>query len=243
MSITGTPPHSVGTAHAFPAIYRLLLTRMRSLGLGALSGLSLVLALVARGADDPLDSATAAMAGFGLGLVVPVCTLWIASGLIGDLIEDRLLAYLWLKPIPMWVVPAGAMAATATIMVPLVVVPLTVAAAISNDSGLVTATLAASLVGVAGYAGLFVALSTRFSRALWFGLAYILVWENAVARISNGTARLAIRSYLLSMLKRATDIDVPLADRAVWSSYTVPLAIGVVGVGLATWILSRRDID
>lgn len=232
---------------AFGAIYHLFLhgqlTRLRSIGLGALSSVAVLLAILARTDDDPLRTATEVMANFGLGVVLPVCTLWVAAGLIGDIAEDRLLAYLWIKPISVWTIPAAAVAATTTIMLPLVVVPLVAAALVSGDADLVSATVIACALGVVGYAGPFVALSTRFSRALWFGLGYILVWENAIARIADGTARLAIRSYIHSVLERATDVPLDLADRAVWSTYTVPLAASGAGIALGTWILRRRDID
>lgn len=237
----------VSGVRVFPAIYRLFLTgqltRLRSAGLGLLSALSILLAIVARGADDPLDTATSIMAEYGLGIVVPLCAVWIGTGLVGDLIEDRLLVYLWLKPVPLWTIPAGAVAATVTIMVPFVIVPLTVAAAISNDSGLVIATLSASGLAVLAYGAIFVALSTRINRALLFGLGYVVVWENALARIGNGTARLAIRSYALSILERGTDIPLRLADRAAWSSYVIPLTVCVAAVAFATRALARRDID
>lgn len=244
-----SPTIDLGTnsMRSFAPLYSVFLrgqlTRLRSLGLGLLSSFCIVLSLIARASDDPFERATRAVAAYGLGLVVPVCTLWVATSLIGDLVEDRLLVYLWLKPVSLWVIPTAAMAATATVMLPLAVVPLVFAAAITNDAGLVVATLTASVIGVVAYAGFFVALSTRFSRALWFGLAYILVWENAVAQISNGTARLAIRSYLLSTIARASEVDLRLADRATWSSYAIPLIVGALGIGLATWFLRRRDID
>jgi ABC-2 type transport system permease protein len=247
MTTTGTPQRAPDPLAAFGAVFHLFLrgqlTRLRSLGLGLLSSLSVLLAFIARASEDPLGNAASAVAGYGLGVVLPVCTLWVASGLIGDLAEDRLLAYLWLKPIGAWVIPTAAVAATATIIVPLVVIPLAVAAAVSTNTDLFVSTLVACLLGMIGYGGIFVALSARFARALWFGLTYILVWENAIARISDGTSRLAIRSYIHSVVERATGVDIHVADRAAWSTYTVPLVLGIGGIGLATLLLKRRDID
>jgi ABC-2 type transport system permease protein len=172
-----------------------------------------------------------------------VCTLWIATSLLGDLTEDRLLAYLWLKPIPRWVLPLAAFAATVTVMVPLVVVPLTVAAVASGVGDLVLATAGASILAVIGYGGIFVALGSRFSRALWWGLLYVLVWENAVARIADGTARLAVRSYVNTVVARATDVDLSLASRGPVTMVVVPVLIGAAGVAVAVWVMRTRDID
>lgn len=241
---TRTAPSSID---AFGALYRLFLrgqlTRLRAFGLLALGALSIVLTAIARTADDVTDAATGIMAEYGLAVVAPVCTLWVATSLLGDLVEDRLLAYLWLKPTARWVMPAAAVAAVLTIMIPIVVVPLVVAAAVSGVTDLIAATAIASLLAVAAYSGLFVALGAQFSRALWWGLLYVLVWENAIARISDGTAQIAVRSYVVSILSRATDVDLSLADRSAPASYIVPLVIAAGGIAATTWILRRRDVD
>lgn len=233
---------------AVASIYRMFLrgqlTRLRALGLLLLSLIAILLAILARTDEfSPVRTAVEIMAEYGISLVVPVCTLWIASSLTGDLIEDRLMVYLWLKPVPRWVVPTAAVAAAVTIMVPLVVVPLGVAAAISGSGALLVSTVTTSLIGVFAYGAVFVLFGLRFSRALWWGLAYVLVWENAIARLTDGLARLSIRSYLSTLMSRANDVDLALADRSAGASYVVPLVAGVVAIGLAAWVLQTRDID
>ncbi len=245
MTAVGTDGPRTGVA--FAAIYRLFLrgqlTRLRALGLLVLGAVGILLAAVTRNADDPVEASSDLIAEYGLAVVAPVCTLWVASSLLGDLIEDRLLAYLWLKPVNRWVLPAAAVAASLTILVPLTVAPLTVAAAVSGVGALVGATVVASLLALAAYSGLFVTVGVRFNRALWWGLLYILVWENGIARISDGTARLAVRSYVVSIIGRATDADIALADRSALASVVVPLAIAAAGVALSGWFLTRRDVD
>ena len=163
---------------------------------------------------------------------------------MGDLIEDRLLAYLWLKPMASWVLPAAAIAATLTIMIPLVVAPLTIAAAVSGVDDLIVPTLVSSVLAVAAYSGLFVTLGSRFSRALWWGLLYILVWENAIARIADGTARLAVRSYVVSILSRATDVDISLCQSiGCRQRYRPARHRRRRSLPCRAWILRRRDID
>ncbi len=245
--MTITTSRRPGTADAFIQLYRLFLrgqlTRLRAFGLLTLGAISILLTAVSRTADDVADSATTVLAEYGLGIVAPICTLWVATSLLGDLMEDRLMAYLWLKPLPKWIMPAAAVAAVLTVMVPVVVVPLTIAAVVSGVGDLVAATLLASLLGVAAYGALFVAFGALFNRALWWGLLYILVWENAIARIADGTAVLAVRSYLVSILSRATNVDLALADRSSVASVVVPLAVAAGGTVLATVFLQRRDID
>jgi ABC-2 type transport system permease protein len=242
--LTTKPPTA---ATALMITYRLFLrgqlTRGRALGLLVLGALGVVLTAVFRTSDDPVEASTTVIAEYSLAVMIPLCALLIGASLIGDLAEDKLLVYLWLKPIPRWIVPTAAIMACFTILVPLAVVPIVIAAIVSGVSDLIVASLVASLLAVAGYSGLFVAAGARFNRALVWGLLYIVVWEQLVARISDGTARLAIRSYPASVVSRATGVDIYLADRSTAASFIVPIAVAVFAVILSTWVLGRRDID
>lgn len=239
-----TPPR---VASALVTTYRLFLrgqlTRVRALALLVLGALGVVLTAVFRTDEDVVDASSTVIAEYSLAVMIPLCSLLIGASLIGDLAEDKLLAYLWLKPMPRWVVPTAAIMACFTILVPLAVVPIVIAAAVSGVSELVVSSLVASLLAVAGYSGLFVTAGARFNRALVWGLVYIVVWEQLIARISDGTARLAIRSYPASIVSRATDVDIYLADRSAAASIIVPIAVAIAGIGASTWVLRRRDID
>lgn len=243
-ALAGRRPSSLT---AFASVYRLFLrgqlTRLRAIGLLALGLIGILLAVVVRLGDDVLENSVELLAGYGLAIVAPICTLWVATSILGEPSEDGLLAYLWLKPIGRWVLPAAAVAASLTIMIPLVVVPVTIAAAVSGFGDVVTATFLASLLAVAAYSGLFVTLGARFNRALWWGLLYILVWENAIALISDGTARLAVRSYVVSLLSNRTGVDIAVDGRSSAAAIVVPILVMAGGIGLSTLLLRRRDID
>ena len=143
------------------ALYRLLLrtqiTVPRLLGIAALGALSIVIGVFARWDSDPAQAATDAVSSYGLGLVVPLAALWLGTSAIGDLVEDRLLVYLWLKPVPRWQLPAAAVLATASVVVPLAALPVAATALVAGAGDVaLPALLAASLAGLA-YAGVFVA--------------------------------------------------------------------------------------
>ncbi|MCB0995470.1 MAG: hypothetical protein KDB21_10290, partial [Acidimicrobiales bacterium] len=211
--------------------------------LGLLSGASILLAIITRGADDPSRAGAELLAEYGLGVVAPVCTLWLGASAIGDLVEDRTLVYLWLRPIPRWQLGAAAVASTLVIVAPLVGVPLVVAAALTETDGAIAGSAAAVALGAIAYSGVFVALGARVNRALWWGLGYVLVWENSIARISDGTARLAVRSYTHTILSKLTDEHLRLADRSTVASVVVPLALAVLAVLWTARVLTRREID
>ncbi len=222
---------------------RSLVTRTRLIALGALGAVVMVLGVVPRSADDPLEAATGLVSVLGLSILAPVATLVVSSAALGDLRDDHTLVYLWLRPVPRWAIAAGAAAAAALVAVPLVVVPVSLSAVISGQNALIGAAVLASTLAVVAYSGLFVLLGLVFSRAFLWGLGYILVWEGIVAGFGAGTARLSVRSYTWSIVARATDIDLASANRGSVVSVVVPLAIGVVAVALTAWRLAHQEID
>jgi ABC-2 type transport system permease protein len=232
---------------SFAALYRLLLrlqvTPLRVVGIVALGSLAVLLGALARGDDDPVRATTEVALGYGLGIVLPLATVWLATSSIGDLVEDRLLVYLWLKPVPRWQLPAAAVLATVTIVVPLVTVPLVVTAVVAGTTELLGSLVLASVLAAFAYAGVFVAVGLWLRRALWWSLLYILVWENGLARAVDGAARLSIASYAQSLVADAAGIQIAYADRLPTASIVVPLAVGLIGVVLAVIRYRRAEID
>jgi len=232
---------------SFAALYllllRLLVTPMRIAGVLALGSLEVLLGVLARGDDDPLRATTEFALAYGFGLVLPLATAWLATSSIGDLVEDRLLVYLWLKPVPRWQLPTAAVLATATIVVPLVMVPLLVTAVVAGATELLGSLVLASVLAVFAYAGVFVAAGLWLRRALWWCLLYILVWENGLARAVDGAARLSIASYAQSLVADAAGVEISYADRLPAASIVVPLAVGLVGLALAVFRYRRTEID
>ncbi|NNE74189.1 MAG: hypothetical protein HKN26_11030 [Acidimicrobiales bacterium] len=249
------PSQTPGSAAMHPApltsistLYRIMMGSqykvLRLIGLGLLGVLGVLLALVINNtADRPLDAVTDWVANYGFRIVLPVIAVMVATSLLGNLIEDKLMVYLWMKPIPRWHIATAAWAATSTVLLLVAVLPLLLMAAVNGDGGLVSSTLVAALLGTAAYAGLFVGLSAQFSRPMWIGFLYILLWEGALASLTDGFGRIAVASYLLSLLADGSGIDLPLDGRATWAQYLLPVLIAIGGVAFASWRLSTRDID
>lgn len=236
-----------GRLATFTALYRLLLrmqvTPLRVVGIGALGGLAILLGVITRGDDDPLRATTEIAVGYGLGIVVPLATVWLATSTMSDLVDDRLLVYLWLKPVPRWQLPAAAILATVTVVVPLVAVPLAATVLVAGTSELLGTVLLAAALAVAAYAALFVAAGLWLRRALWWSLLYILVWENGLARAVDGAARLSIASYAQSLVADAGDVALAYADRRPLASLLVLPAIVLAGFLLATIRYRRAEVD
>jgi len=229
------------------AFYRLLLrtqvTIPRLLGIGGLGALALLLGLFARSDESPTQGAADVVDGYGLGVLVPLATLWLGTSALGDLVEDRLLAYLRLKPVASWQLPAAAVLATLTIVLPLTALPLTVATLIAGAGGVAAAAFLSSAFAALAYAGLFVAAGLWFRRAVWWGLAFVVIWENVISHSAEGAARFTVSGWASSVLSLAPDIEPERAAGPAWAGLVVLTLIAVAGWLAATWRYRRADID
>jgi len=229
------------------AFYRLLLrtqvTIPRLLGIGGLGALALLLGLFARSDESPTQGAADVVDGYGLGVLVPLATLWLGTSALGDLVEDRLLAYLRLKPVASWQLPAAAALATLTIVLPLTALPLTVATLIAGAGDVAPAAFLASAFAALAYAGVFVAAGLWFRRAVWWGLAFVVVWENVISHVAEGAARFTVSGWASSVLSLAPDVTPEREAGPVWAGFVVLTLIAVAGWLIATWRYRRQDID
>jgi ABC-2 type transport system permease protein len=229
------------------ALYRLLLrtqlTLKRLLGIGALGALSIVIGLFARSDANPDQAAADAVSSFGLGLLVPVAALWLGTSAIGDLIEDRLLAYVWLKPVPRWQLPAAAVLATFSVVAPLTALPLAASALVAGAGDVAWATLLGASLAALAYSGLFVAAGLWFKRAVWWGLAFVLIWENVTAYNAEGAARFTVIGWASSVIGLAPDVDVQLEAGSAAAAFVVLPAIAIASWLAATWRYRRADVD
>jgi ABC-2 type transport system permease protein len=229
------------------ALYRLLLHTQisvkRLLGIGALGALSLVMGAFARSDSDPAQAVADIIVSYGFGLLVPLAALWLGTSAVGDLVEDRLLVYLWLKPVPRWQLPAAALLATVTVVLPLTAVPLTASALIAGAGDVAWVTPLAAALAALAYSGLFVAAGFWFRRAVWWGLAFILVWENLAAYTSDESGRFTVFGWASSALGAAPGIEVELQAGSVAAALVVLPTIAVASWLAATWRYGGADVD
>ena len=192
-------PVRPGTLVSLLALYRLLLrmqiTVTRLLGIAGLGAVAVLIGLFTRWDDNPAQAATDVVASYGLGILVPFAALWLGTSAIGDLVDDRLLVYLWLKPVARWQLPAAAVLATATVVVPLTAVPLAVSAIVAGAGDVAPAAFLAGLLAAARVRRPLRRGGNRFRRAVWWGLAFVLLWENVVAHTAEGAARFTVNGW------------------------------------------------
>ena len=232
----------------FGALYdvmlRLQFNRARVFALGALGAIGIGVGVILRLVGDVTISDRIDFVNeFGLALVLPVATLVFASASFGDLVDDQTLVYLWLRDIPRWRLAASAMLSTLTIVIPLVAVPLIATAAAARlDGDAIFASVIATIVGAVAYTGAFTALGLRTKRALVWGLLYIFIWEQFIARAGHSIRRFALSAYTRSVLSKVSDIPVRDADISSFYAVAIPIVVGVVAFAYVANRLDRHDV-
>lgn len=243
---------SLSPMRSIPTFYLMLLrgqmSRGRALALGVMGALVVALTLVVRnstvpGAPPAEVDTLGLIAQFGLGIMVPLAAVLLATPMLGNLFEDRVLAYLWLKPVARWHLAVAALLAVLSVLVPAVVVPIVVAAAVSGFASFIGPLFLASLLGALAYGALYLFFGARFSWGLWLSLLYLVLWENVLSRFTSGLARLSIRSYVQTVASWALDGDGPLNTQGDVAAVVVPIGVAVVALALTAWTLATRDVD
>ncbi|MGF1596491.1 MAG: hypothetical protein ACFCVK_06100 [Acidimicrobiales bacterium] len=251
MTTATSPPTATGGAGtALVGLYRLLLRQQVTAGriglAGVMIGILVLTAALINGNVDEVDRIEAVVGllwVFGLGLLVPILSLVLASSSLGQLVEDETLVYLWLRPNPRWMLALAAWLASLTVAVPAVVPGVVLATLIgTGDGSTALAAAVASMLATAAYTGLFTLFGLLLRRSLIWGLLYVFIWEFFVARVGQGAARLSINTYPSSVLAKMTDLELPLAERALTTGVIVSIVVPLVAVALTSWRLDRANV-
>jgi len=230
---------------------RQLLSRRRTVLLLLLAGLLVLIAIIYRltGGDGArsLTFTGRLLSTFGLATLMPLVALLFGTGAVGSEIDDGTVVYLLSKPIPRRTIIFTKLAVAALCSVLLTSIPILLAGLIAAGGpadGLVLGFTVGSVVGSVVYCAIFVALSLVASRALIFGLLYVLIWEGLLAALFAGTRTFSVRQQSLAFADaianappHVLEARLPLATAAV-----VAGLIFVIAVALAIRRLSRFEI-
>ncbi len=186
------------------------------------------------------------LGGLVISVTLPLTVMVLATGAFGNEVEDRTLSLLTTKPVPRWTIVLAKLVATIVVAAPLMAVIAAVITTMDGD-GTGNAPVAAAVavvVGVVAYASVFTWAGLITTRALGFGLVYVLLWEALITTFLSGARYLSIRSYIFGTAHG-------LNDTAFGEDLTIELPAALVGAALATVIfylltvrrLSRMDIS
>ena len=175
-----------------------------------------------------------------VSVVLPLVVIVLASSSFGDEVEDRTLSLLTTKPIPRWTIVLAKYTAILAVAGPLMIVTA-VLVVMMDEAGTGKAALAAGggmLAGVAAYGALFMWGGLVTTRALGFGLIYVLPWEALLTGLLSGARYLSVRSYAVGTMK-GLDEDTFSSGLAIDFSWA---AGGAVVVTLLFFLLTVRRL-
>jgi ABC-2 type transport system permease protein len=201
-------------------------------------------AMIARFYDGPF--------GILFYLVMPITSMVIGAGAMGDERRDGTLSFLLLRPIPRWeIIGAKLVAAWSAVVLVAGGSAVLAAVALGVRSGYWTPVLPI-LIGISisglGYTAVFLILGHITSRAVLIGLVYNFIWESGI----TGAAPALANVSLLRIGMTAYAAMVPASQAAI-SDMVVGLApgpfgavaksvvIAVLAVLALGWILRTRD--
>jgi ABC-2 type transport system permease protein len=182
---------------------------------------------------------------FGFSVVLPLTALIIGTSVLGAEIDDGSILQLLATPVPRSVV-IGSKYAVATVLTMLfVAVPELVAGLIATGGatklaiGLFVGTLAGSVM----YNAVFVMLSVVTTRAIAFGLLYVLIWESLLTNFVSGAKLLSIGHYSLGIANAIAHDAKPLnaglsaGTAIVMGAIVTAIALVIGARGLASFSL------
>jgi ABC-2 type transport system permease protein len=188
---------------------RALFGRRRFLLLLPLPALLVGLALLANSLGaTPEHWSEPVIRTLGLGVVLPVISLVIGTGVLGSEIDDGTLAHILAKPLPRREIIFSKLVVAVLITFVTTGVPLYLTGLIADSSRFGFGLLAGAALGSAAYCSIFVALSLLSRWPVLIGLTYVLVWENLLTNLLSGTRVLSVQQYVLTVADRVAPTDL-----------------------------------
>jgi ABC-2 type transport system permease protein len=169
----------------------------------AISPLVLVLVTTALKLSHPERASWPAdiLGVFGLTVVLPLTALIIGTSVLGAEIDDGSIVHLLATPVSRAVVIGAKYAVAVALTTIFAAVPELVAGVIATGGAtkLALGVFAGALAGSVMYNAIFVMLSAVTTRAIAWGLLYVLIWEGVLGNLVAGARLLSVGQYSLGI--------------------------------------------
>ncbi len=205
-------------ASVFFLTIRQLTGKWRVIILSVLAGLPVFSAWVAvgqsRGAPTIQEFELGVLSPILAGAILPLVVLAIGCVAFTNEIEDRTLANITLAPIPRWQIVVPKLLAVICVAGPFVGISafFTAYLAYSADWLATIAVTVASVIGVATYSSAFLWLGLKSTRAIGYGLLYIVLWESLFSQFVTGIRFLSVRYYSMVLMHGFDERRFVMAD-------------------------------
>ena len=137
---------------------------------------------------------------FGFSVLLPFTALIVGTGVLGAEIDDGSAIHLLATPVRRGSIVVTKLAVAAVVTALFAAVPELVAGLLApNSSGLAGALFVGALAGSVIYSAVFVLASVLTTRAIAYGLLYVLIWEGLLSNLVGGARILSIAHYCLGI--------------------------------------------
>jgi ABC-2 type transport system permease protein len=189
--------------------------------------------------------------GMVISTLLPITVLILATGALGNEIEDRTLPYLTLKPLSRLRIVVEKMLGVLAVTEPIILAGLLVTFAIvfrgsaTDHLRLFGAIAASAAVAIFAYSSIFLLISLVIPRALLVGIVYTFVWESVLGRFLPGLRIVSIRHFTESIFVGIlNDPTVTMKNpTSTTSSIVTMLIVGIFCIAVATVRLRRMSLD
>jgi len=202
-------------------------------------GMPLVVAIMRLGFGVPPD----AVGQLVLVFLVPLMSLAFGGGVLREEVEDQTLTYGFTRPIDRAAIYCARLVAAVG---PVLLATLPAAALAAEGPVHALRLFAAAILGTAAYASLFGLWGLLVRRPTWLGLAYVLVWEQALQNVPGWLSTVTLRAHLRNLANLDMPPTLPMvasSDHGPWWLSALILA-SVAGLCLvaAGAIVGRREL-
>ena len=186
---------------------------------------------------------------FGFSVVLPLTALIIGTSVLGAEVDDGSIVQLLATPVPRSVVIASKYAVATVLTAAFVAVPELVAGLIATGGAtkLAIGLFVGALAGSVMYNAVFVMLSVLTTRAIAFGLLYVLIWESLLTNFVSGAKLLSVGHYSLGIanaIAHDSNLNAGLsAGTAIpMGAIVTAIALVIAARGLASFSLKGDAI-
>ena len=182
---------------------------------------------------------------FGFTVVLPLTALIIGTSVLGAEVDEGSIVHLLATPVPRSVVIGSKYAVAVVLTAAFVAVPELLAALIATGglTKLAVGLFVGALAGSVMYNAIFVMLSVVSTRAIAYGLAYVLVWEGLLGNFVSGARLLSVGQYSLGVANaiahdaKNLNASQSLGTSAVMGAIVTAVALVVAARALASFSL------
>ena len=225
---------------------RATLSRKRALLFALPAAILILLTVALRASRPPLRPWPSHVLGtFGFSVLIPLTALIIGTSVLGAEVDEGSIVHLLATPVPRLVVIWSKYVVAVLLTAAFVAVPELLAGVIATGgfTKLTVGLFVGALAGSVMYNAVFVMISVLTTRAIAYGLAYVVVWEGLVGNFVGGARLLSVGQYSLGVANAfAHEAKALNATQSLGTSVVMGAIVTAAAIVIAVRALSAFSL-